>query len=176
MEADESSAFKDDRRDNLDRCNLLRLNLDSRPHKLPTIPGEILGFPDNAVGDLRGSGGVGVFLGCIIANCFPVGYPPNIIDVVFGSFANIISGYVVLALTKRYSRIRLVIASLISSLIVTFIVGTYLPIIILPEFTIKDILFLGYLGVLPGELVSQTILGVWLVEGIRRLLPKKMIK
>ena len=115
-------------------------------------------------------------MGCVIANCFPVGYPPNIIDIAFGSLANLVSGYVVLALTKRYGRIRLVIASLISSLIVTFIVGTYLPIIILPEFTIKDILFLGYLGVLPGELVSQTILGVWLVEGIRRLLPKKMIK
>lgn len=118
----------------------------------------------------------GVFLGCIIANCFPVGYPPNIIDIVFGSFANLISGYVVLAITKRYSRIRLIIASLASSLIVTFIVGTYLPILILPRFTVKDILFLGYLGVLPGELVSQAILGVWLVEGIKRLLPKKMAR
>ena len=114
----------------------------------------------------------GVFLGCIIANCFPVGYPPNIIDVVFGSLANLISGYVVMALTRRYSRVRLVAASLISSLIVTIMVGTYLPIIILPKFTVKDILFLGYLGVLPGELVAQAVLGVWLVEGVRKLLPK----
>jgi len=123
-----------------------------------------------------GSAAWGVFLGCVIANCFPVGYPPNIIDIAFGSLANLVSGYVVLALTRRYSRVRLVAASLASSLIVTLIVGTYLPIIILPKFTVRDILFLGYLGVLPGELISQTVLGVWIVEGVRRLALREVIK
>ncbi|RLG02334.1 MAG: QueT transporter family protein, partial [Thaumarchaeota archaeon] len=35
----------------------------------------------------------GVFLGCILANLFPVGYPPNPVDVVFGSLANLIASY-----------------------------------------------------------------------------------
>ena len=37
----------------------------------------------------------GVFLGCIFANLFPVGYPPNLLDVVFGSIANLVAPYTV---------------------------------------------------------------------------------
>ena len=113
----------------------------------------------------------GVFFGCILANLFPVGYPANPVDVVAGSLANLIASYSAYKIAyQRSEKLRIVAATLISTLIVTFIVGSYLPFIILPEVSWIDVLWIGYLGVLPGELISQMVLGIPTIMTIQKLI------
>lgn len=112
----------------------------------------------------------GVFLGCLLANFFPVGYPPNPLDIVLGSLANLIASYTVYRICyNRLNRIRVILSSLISSLIIVLIVGSYLPFLILPSVFWWDIVWLGYIGVLPGELVAQSIAGSALVITFARI-------
>lgn len=102
----------------------------------------------------------GVFLGCMLANLFPVGYPPNPVDVVFGSLANLIASYLVyLTCYGRASKSRILLAGIMSSVIVSLIVGSYLPFLIIPNASWQEVVWIGYLGVLPGELVAQAGLG-----------------
>ena len=113
----------------------------------------------------------GVFLGCILANLFPVGYPPNPLDVIFGSLANLIASYLVYRISYgRGEKTRLIISGVISSLIITFVVGSYLPFLFLPKVSWMDVFWLGYLGVLPGELVAQLSIGVPLTLALKRIL------
>ncbi len=113
----------------------------------------------------------GVFFGCILANLFPVGYPANPIDVVAGSLANLIASYSAYRIAyQRTEKLRIVAATLTSSLIVTLIVGSYLPFIILPNVSWTDMLWIGYLGVLPGELISQMALGIPTIMTIQKLI------
>lgn len=112
----------------------------------------------------------GVFLGCIFANLFPVGYPPNPLDIVLGSLANLISSYIVYRICySRLNRLRVILSSAVSSLIITLIVGSYLPILILPSFSWWDVVWIGYLGVLPGELVAQSVIGSALVLALAKI-------
>jgi len=111
----------------------------------------------------------GVFLGCVLANLFPVGYPPNPLDVVFGSLANLAASYLVyLICYGRLSLRRAVISAACSSLIITLVVGSYLPFLILPRVELLDVLWIGYLGVLPGELVAQLVIGVPLLLALEK--------
>lgn len=112
----------------------------------------------------------GAFLGCLFANLFPVGYPPNPLDIVFGSLANLLASYTVYRLCYgRLSKFRVLASSIISSLIIALIVGSYLPILILPSFSWWDVVWLGYLGVLPGELIAQSLIGSALVLALARI-------
>ena len=112
----------------------------------------------------------GVFLGCVLANLFPVGYPPNPLDIIFGSLANLAASYTVyLICYRRLSIRRVVTAAIASSLIITLIVGSYLPFLILPTVSPADVLWPGYAGVLPGELIAQGVIGVPLLIAIGRI-------
>ncbi|MCX8187470.1 MAG: QueT transporter family protein [Nitrososphaeria archaeon] len=116
----------------------------------------------------------GVFFGCILANLFPVGYPPNPIDIVAGSLANLLASYAAYRIAyQRSGKLRIVIAAFTSTLIVSLIVGSYLPFIIMPKVSWRDIFWVGYLGVLPGEVVSQMALGIPAIMTIRKLIHMK---
>ncbi len=113
----------------------------------------------------------GVFLGCILANLFPVGYAPNPFDVVFGSLANLIASYLVYRIAYgKPDKLRIIASGAISSAVVTLIVGSYLPFIILPNVSWIDMLWLGYLGVLPGEVVAQIAIGGSIVMALKKFL------
>ncbi len=112
----------------------------------------------------------GVFLGCIFANLFPVGYPPNLLDVVFGSIANLVASYTVYRICyAKVNKLRVIASSFISSSIITLIVGSYLPFIIFPNLSWRDVAWMGYAGVLPGELLAQTVIGSSLVLALARI-------
>lgn len=112
----------------------------------------------------------GVSLGCLFANLFPVGYSPNPLDIVFGSLANLAASYTVYRICySRLSRLRIILSSLLSSLIITLIVGSYLPILILPSLSLWDMIWVGYIGVLPGELIAQSIIGSAMVLALARV-------
>ncbi|MEM3921661.1 MAG: QueT transporter family protein [Nitrososphaerota archaeon] len=113
----------------------------------------------------------GVFLGCLFANLFPLGYPPNPIDVVLGSLANLMASYAVYRICYgKLNKLRVILSSLASSLIITLIVGSYLPALILPSFSWWDVVWIGYLGVLPGELIAQSLTGSTIVLALARML------
>ena len=117
----------------------------------------------------------GVFLGCLLANIFPVGYLPNPLDIVFGSLANLISSYLVYRVAYgRLSGVRVAAGAVLSAISVTLIVGSYLPFIILPEVSWSDVVWIGYLGVLPGELVAQLAIGVPLALALRKFFQKEV--
>lgn len=103
----------------------------------------------------------GVFFGCILANLFPIGYPPNPIDIVAGSLANLLASYAAYRIAYRRARkLRVVIASFTSTIVVSLIVGSYLPFILMPNVSLMDVIWKGYIWVFPGELVSQMALGI----------------
>lgn len=113
----------------------------------------------------------GVTLGCAVANMFPYGYAPNIIDIVFGSLANLVAGSLVCLASYRRGARRLTAAAALAIAAVTAIVGSYLPFII-PlegEVTLLTVLTVGWLGVLPGEVVAIGVLGVPLALAVKRV-------
>jgi len=118
----------------------------------------------------------GVFLGCILANLFPVGYPPSALDIALGSLANLISSYLVYRTSySRGGRLRLIASGLASSIIVAIIVGSYLPFLILPEVSWIQVVWMGYLGILPGELAAQLGIGAPLALALKKILRGRLI-
>jgi len=97
---------------------------------------------------------IGVTLGCVVANVYG-GF--GVIDIVFGSLANLLASALAYKLRNKP-----LLACTASTLVVTFIVGSYLWILFeVPwEFSI--------LGVFVGSLLSMNVLGFALIEGLRR--------
>lgn len=115
----------------------------------------------------------GVSLGCFIANLFPVGYTANPLDIIFGTLANFLASYAAWKISisrPQPTKAKILLGCLASAAVVTAVVGSYLPYIILPSVSWEDAVFLGYLGVLPGELIAQVGLGGTVVAGVRRLM------
>lgn len=118
---------------------------------------------------------VGVTLGCFAANMFPVGHTVNIIDVIFGSTANLVAGYVVYKIAyNRATAKRLMLSAYLAVTIVTVIVGSYLPFIIpeVAEVNLLTVLTVGWLGVLPGETIAIGVIGLPLVKALKKTLGK----
>ena len=116
-------------------------------------------------------GSIGIALGCVIAN-FIGGL--GIIDIVFGSLANLIAGIIGYFLYKKikdtegkikHLYIQLII--LLMNLINTFIVGTYLPFLLsMPLIPIS--FWMTYLGIFTGSLISMNILGYLLFISLEK--------
>lgn len=103
---------------------------------------------------------IGLFVGCFIANSIITGNP---IDVVFGSLANLISGY----LTAKANRGSVLLAATYPVIIVSVIVGSYLP-LLFPDFPI----FISIPSVFLGEVIAVYVLGVPLLKTLQRILPR----
>jgi uncharacterized membrane protein len=110
----------------------------------------------------------GVTLGCFVANAFAP-YGANPIDMSLGSLANLLAGYVVYKLAyKRESYRVLILSSIAASAIITVVVGSYLPVVIGIDASLENVLLIGWVGVLPGELVSVVLLGVPVSKVLKR--------
>lgn len=99
----------------------------------------------------------GLFIGCIIANAY---YMLSPLDIMFGSFANLISGI----LSAKFNGGSALLAAVYPVIVVTLIVGSYLT-ILFPEVP----LWLIYIGVGTGEIIACFIIGIPLLKTVQRL-------
>jgi len=108
---------------------------------------------------------VGVTVGCVVSNV--VSPMPSIIaDITFGSIANLIASLLAWKIggLKRYnSRVNELLGCLAATVAITFIVGTYLAVMTQME------LWLWWLGVGIGSVISINVIGYTLVQVIKRL-------
>ncbi|RLG76145.1 MAG: QueT transporter family protein [Thermoprotei archaeon] len=102
---------------------------------------------------------IGLALGCAVANAYATG---NIIDIVFGSIANLVAG----TLAAKASKGRPILASTYAVIAVTLIVGSYLPLL----FPIP--LWLSYLSILIGESIAIYLIGYPLLKYYKKLVEK----
>lgn len=93
---------------------------------------------------------LGLALGALVANVFG-GLGP--VDIVGGSIANLVAGYVAWRITLNRGRRWVLLAAGLQVLIITLIVGTYLSYL----FAIP--LQIGWLGVMLGSIVAIGFLG-----------------
>ena len=114
---------------------------------------------------------LGVTIGCAVANiASPM--PSIITDVTMGSLTNFIAAVVAwrisLLKTKRVVRARTseLLGCLAATVLTTFIVGTYLAVLTGME------LWVWWLGIGIGSIISITILGYGLVQILKRLTAK----
>lgn len=111
----------------------------------------------------------GVFFGCILANLFPAGYSPNPLDIVAGSLANLLASYIAYKIAYQWTGgPRLILAAFLSTIVVSAIVGSYLPLILMPDIPWPEAFLTQFPLILLGEVVSQMILGTQLVIVIRK--------
>lgn len=98
----------------------------------------------------------GVTVGGLVANFFtPV--PLAWIDIVLGSIANFVASY----LAWRVRKMHLFLSTVVANLAVTFIVGTYLPLLL--GFPI----YMGWLGVFLGSLIAMNLIGYMLMKALQ---------
>lgn len=116
---------------------------------------------------------IGVALGCFIANALsPWGSPFLIgVDMVLGSVANLLASYMAMKMSdvRRLSPpIRFQASCLIANLIVSMIVGTYLPFLMEIAFNVPMPLWAGWTGVFMGGLISMNLAGYLLLMALWR--------
>jgi len=108
---------------------------------------------------------VGVTVGCVVSNV--VSPMPSIIaDITFGSIANLIGSLLAWKIggLKRYnSRVNELLGCLAATVVITFIVGTYLAVMTEME------LWLWWSGVGIGSVISINVIGYTLVQVIKNL-------
>jgi uncharacterized membrane protein len=101
----------------------------------------------------------GTSLGCIIANFYGgLGF----IDIIGGSIANFLA-CIIAYVIGRNSRIRRLIGCLLETIIITFIVGSYLSLI----FNVP--IEVSFLGIFIGSFISINILGFIILESIYKI-------
>lgn len=100
---------------------------------------------------------LGLALGCFIANSFITGNP---VDVVFGSIANLISGLLV----AKASRGSIVLATVYPIIVVSLIVGSYLP-LLFPDFPI----YLSIPSIFVGEFIAVFVIGLPLLKVLQKV-------
>ena len=105
---------------------------------------------------------IGVTLGCVVANTISP-LPSVIMDIAFGSMANLLAGIVVLKIGRWGDWKREVMSCALATLILTLIVGTYLSLLLsLP-------LEVGWMSIALGSIVSVNILGFVLLRALKRI-------
>ncbi|RLE63121.1 MAG: hypothetical protein DRJ49_02325 [Thermoprotei archaeon] len=115
---------------------------------------------------------VGVSVGCLLANWIasPWGiYQLTLIDCLLGSLANLIASYTVFLIAREGGLKRLIGAGLLANLIITVIVGTYLPYILKVVTGVDVPLWTSWILIFSGEFISINILGSLLVVSLKRI-------
>jgi uncharacterized membrane protein len=108
---------------------------------------------------------VGVTIGCVVSNVVSP-MPSVVIDVTLGSIANLTASFLawkVGRLKRRESLLNEFLGCSAATIVITFIVGTYLAIITEME------LWVWWLGVGFGSVVSINVLGYTLIQVMKRL-------
>lgn len=120
---------------------------------------------------------LGVTMGCLVANFFaPWGQLfLIIIDSLFGSFANLLAGYISWkiyrrARTKINDSIALQLGCFIESALITLIVGTYLKYLLELAFSLRVTLLVSWFGVLVGSFISINVLGYSIALTVNKVL------
>jgi uncharacterized membrane protein len=110
---------------------------------------------------------LGVTIGCAVANiASPM--PSIITDITLGSLANFVAGVVAwrVGLWKTGRGLSELLGCLAATVLITFIVGTYLAVLTEMEF------WVWWLGIGIGSIISITVLGYALVQILKRLRAK----
>jgi uncharacterized membrane protein len=113
---------------------------------------------------------IGLTLGCLVANFFGgLGY----IDVIGGSFANMVAGFIAWKIGLRRFQGSWFVATIVENLTVTAIVGFYLWFILaIPDAMVNGIvvpgLVVSWVGVFMGSLVAINVLGYALLRILSR--------
>lgn len=103
---------------------------------------------------------IGLFIGTLVANAY---YMLSPLDILFGSVANLIAG----VLAAKFSRGNVFLAATYPVVVVTIIIGSYLPL-----FFVGVPLWLIYVGVGIGEIIACFVLGVPLLKILQRIFGK----
>jgi uncharacterized membrane protein len=105
---------------------------------------------------------VGVTLGCAISN-FVSPLPSVIMDVTFGSMANLLAGIVVWKVGKWGDWRRELLSCTLATVILTFVVGTYLSLLL--GFPVE----VGWVSIAIGSAISVNVIGFILIRALRRI-------
>jgi uncharacterized membrane protein len=108
---------------------------------------------------------LGVSIGCIVSNVLSP-MPSIIADIMFGSIANFIAGFLawkVGSLKRQKSAVNEFLGCLAATAVITFVVGTYLAVMTEME------LWVWWLGVGIGSVISINAIGYTLVQVIKKL-------
>jgi len=117
---------------------------------------------------------IGVTIGCFLANILVAPWGNtymNALDAVLGSVANFIASWVAYWFSKYSKGLKGIFLSLLlANLTITFIVGSYIPVLVFWAFGGEFIpIWLGWLGVFLGEFVSINILGLGIVTYFKKI-------
>ncbi len=108
---------------------------------------------------------IGVTVGCIVSNVVSP-MPSVIIDITLGSIANLIASFLawkIGRLKRKASLVNEFLGCSAATIVITFMVGTYLAIITEME------PWIWWLGVGVGSLISINVLGYILIQFMKRL-------
>jgi len=108
---------------------------------------------------------VGVTIGCVVSNVISP-MPSVIADILFGSIANFIASFLawkVGGLKSRKSALNEFLGCSVATAVITFVVGTYLAVMTETE------LWVWWLGVGIGSVISINVIGYMLVQVIKKL-------
>ncbi len=112
---------------------------------------------------------IGVSIGCFIANIMaPWGSPFLIaIDMLLGSIANAIASWAAMKTNSIKGKvsplIRFQLGCSVANLVITIIVGSYIPILMNTAFNVPMPLWMGWVGVFLGEVIAINLVGYLLV-------------
>ena len=108
---------------------------------------------------------IGVTIGAAVSNVISP-LPSIIVDIAFGSIANFIASFLALKIgswKRNKSGINELLGCVVATIVITFIVGTYLAVI-----TEMD-LWIWWIGIGIGSVISINILGYMLIQVMKRL-------
>lgn len=108
---------------------------------------------------------IGVTIGAAVSNVISP-LPSIIVDITFGSIANFIASFLAWKIggwKRNKSVINELLGCVVATIVITFIVGTYLAVI-----TEMD-LWIWWIGIGIGSVISINILGYMLIQVMKRL-------
>ena len=108
---------------------------------------------------------MGLTLGTFVGN---LSSPFGAIDIVGGALANLIATFLAWQIGKRKFGGAWLVATLCEVLVITFVVGSYL------SFLLAIPIWLGWTGVLVGEVIAVAIGGYLLLNGVYRAFGRRL--
>lgn len=113
---------------------------------------------------------IGVSVGCLVANTFaPWGSSGLVIlDMILGTLTNFLASYAVYRVSRNGTRVSLQLGCVFATIIVTLIVGTYIPLLVEWAYGVPSPIWLGWLGVGLGSVISINVVGYVVTQTLKR--------